>query len=140
MALLTACATTTAQEWPVAGITLPTGATPAALPPLFANDPAMKSSENVKDGMWFRCFNCPGGWDAILAHLEGCISPLGYTYNEFETKDIAPPQADPTGIVRVYASPSGKIKATLMNLRSCALYGDGFDGGGEYLIMVAIDK
>lgn len=137
--LLTSCSSTIAKEWPVARITLPVGAAPAALPPVFANDPAMVSSENAKDGMWFSCFNCPGGWDAVVAHLESCISPLGYTYNELETKDLAPPQAGPTGVVRVYASPSSKVKAALMNLRECALYGDGFDGGGEYLIMVGID-
>lgn len=139
IALLVGCSSTAAKEWPVAHLTLPAGATAAVLPPVFANDPAMKSSDNVKDGMWFSCFDCPGGWDSVLAHVESCITPLGYTYNAAETKDLAPPQADPSGVVRVYVSPSGKIKTAVMDLKACALYGDGFGGGGEYLIMVGID-
>jgi hypothetical protein len=139
LVLLVACTTTFAKEWPVKHITLPPGAAMSQLPPFFANDPNMVSSEDVHHGLWFSCFDCPGGWDAVQAQLESCLTPLGYAYNDFETKDIAPPQADPKGVVRVYASPSGKVKVALMNLHACARYGAGFDGGGRFLIMVTLD-
>jgi len=135
---LTACSTL-GREWPVKHITLPQGAVEATLPPGLFDDPHMRSSEDVKDGWWLRCFDCPGGWDAVIAHLEECITPLGYSYNEFETRNLAPPQADPKGLVRVYASRSGQVKVAAMHLSACAQYAPGLGGVGEYMILVATD-
>jgi hypothetical protein len=137
-AAFTACSTV-AREWPVRHITLPAGAVEAKLPPAFADAPQGGSSENVRDGWWFRCFDCPGGWGAVVEHLEECIEPLGYSYSEFETMNLAPPQTDPNGLMRVYASRSGQVKVTAMHLSACAPHGPGLGGGGEYLILVATD-
>jgi hypothetical protein len=138
MMQLTAC-TTVSKEWPVGRITLPAGAVEAGLPQLYANDPNVTSSEDWRGGGWYKCFDCPGGWDGVLKHFESCLTPLGYKYDEAETKDMAPPQVDPAGFIRVYSSPSGQVKAALMDLHECARHGEGFDGGGQYLIMVGAD-
>jgi hypothetical protein len=137
--LLTACvASTVQQEWPVQKITLPPDAKSRKLPPEIDKEAPPGSSEDWRDGLYYYCFNCSGGWDALVAQVESGLTPLGYTPSTKETDVIKMPNEAPGGFVRAYTSPSGQIMAWLFNLEALARFSYTYDGGGDYLLIVEV--
>jgi hypothetical protein len=146
--LLPACAPSTVQqEWPVAQLAMPPGAVQAKLPPAVDKevphtaDGLLKvSSDSWSDGLYYRCFDSPGGWEALVAQVEGGITPLGYKLNQAETDKYQVPHETSGGLIRMYNSPSGQIEVWLFNLAALARFSYDYDGGGDYLLIAEVVK
>lgn len=129
----------------MAGITLPAGIELRKLPPAVdkevphtASGTLKVSSDNWNDGLYYRCFDCPGGWDALVAQVESGINPLGYKLNTAETSKYQVSNEAPGGMIRLYNSPSGQIEVWLFNLAALARFSYDYDGGGDYLLIAEV--
>lgn len=69
--------------WPIPELTAPAGATADNLPPhsfnsTIAGDKPYTMESDQDRTVWAVAFDSSLGWDAVVAHVDGCVVPLGY--------------------------------------------------------------
>jgi hypothetical protein len=115
-----------AQHWPIPQLTVPAGAPPARIPSQFVSPEIAAhltpDGSSIVEGpriySWLRGFNYATGWEALVRHVEGQLTPLGYRpdtqYGQQAIPDI--PGVAKGTLARGWVSPDGKFQVLLFNV------------------------
>jgi hypothetical protein len=146
--LLTSCLE--AQHFPVPEATVPAGAPPARIPAEFVpgelgqhlSDDGSLLEEGPRFYSWIRGFNYGNGWDALVRHVDGQLTPLGYRpdtqYGQKSIPDI--PGVARGTIARGWVSGDGKFQVLLFNVAFIKDRAPGYVSAGDANYILAIDQ
>jgi hypothetical protein len=139
------------KDWPIKELTLPPGSSVAEMPhrinDLRTNltqlpkvDRVISSSPKSKVA-----FNCEGGWDTVVSHVQAKLQPLGYTaWTPGENWQGGGTLAGLTGttklddVVRVFISTTAHLTVVVLNVQNLATTArEGGNEEGAYVIEIS---
>jgi len=146
--LLTGCFAP--KRWPIPQLSVPSGAPPARIPdqmvPAEAKSFLSADKSMIKEGpnvySWMRGFNYSLGWDSLVRHVEGSISPLGYTaYKGTKLPAVPSIPGVPDGtLMRAWISPDGKYLVAMINIAFIKSRDQSYQFEGDADYVLAIDQ